>query len=96
VVDAWRSSNYLDFFGILCSFVDKDWKLRIIALDFAVLQSEHTSEYLADILWRVLEDFEITDKVISVTTDNASNMVAMIRELQKKFERVSQNNPEKI
>lgn len=45
----------------------------------------HTSEKIADKLKSIFDEYEISEKIGSVTTDNAPNMKAGIRELNNKI-----------
>jgi hypothetical protein len=45
------------------------------------LHGPHTGENLADALINVIEWFNLGDKVQSITTDNATNMTAMVQQL---------------
>jgi len=50
-------------------------------LAFERLVGSHTGEYLAEELFAILEDFNITEKLFCITTDAASNNIAMVSHL---------------
>ena len=43
----------------------------------------HTGEHMADVLYNVLERFDITKHLLCITTDNAENNGTMRKELEK-------------
>lgn len=60
--------------------------LRVVTIGMRELKQSHTADYLAEVLLKVLGEYEIKlDQVISITTDNGSNMLAMIKNLEKKL-----------
>ena len=48
-------------------------KMRSTVLDFSVFTGKHTGERIAKKLVEVMEEFNIADRVFSITLDNASN-----------------------
>lgn len=50
-------------------------------LEFAEIYGAHTRENMADLLHRTLEELEVKRKVLTITTDNASNNESLISEL---------------
>jgi hypothetical protein len=47
-------------------------------LDFKLLTGSHTGQYMAEILFEITEDMEITEKLFCVTTDGASSNTKMM------------------
>ncbi|XP_055316919.1 uncharacterized protein LOC129576237 [Sitodiplosis mosellana] len=57
--------------------------VKVVAIGMRELKKSHTAEYLAEVLIEVLSEYEITlEQVISITTDNGSNMLAMVKEVE--------------
>ena len=63
VLDAWTSPNILGFLGITCHYIDANWKLRDILLDFVYLEGSHSGENLANAFLKCLEEKKIFTKV---------------------------------
>src|ERR1043165_5324816 len=63
VLDAWTSSNMLSFFGIICHYIDSDWKLKDILVDFVCLEGSHSGENLANSFIQCLQKKKILTKV---------------------------------
>lgn len=74
VIDGWTSANQLAFQGVIIRFIDRNWILFNIPIDVTPLSGPHNGANIADALYKVLQEYEITSKVLSITTDNATNM----------------------
>lgn len=60
--------------------------LKIVTLAMHQLKKSHTAQYLADVLSRVLSDYGIDlAQVLTITTDSGSNMLAMVKDIEKKL-----------
>ena len=81
--NGWTTSNMKhSFLGITAHWVDQDWRSRSLTIGFEPLKGSHSGKNLADTMVKVLEEFGVENKPFFLTTDNASNMGAMARELQ--------------
>lgn len=77
--------NGRSFFGINIQY-RYDGKLRMACLSVQELKNAHTAEYLSDVLMEVLSRYGIKlDQILTFTTDNGSNMLAMVRKLEKRL-----------
>jgi hypothetical protein len=85
--DIWTSKNQLSFFGFTIHYIDNDWKLQESLLAFKFLEGEHDGFNLAEYLVEVLEEFGITDRLLGITADNASNNSTMISHLDEYFKK---------
>jgi hypothetical protein len=52
----------------------------------------HTGEYMADVLYNVLENFNITKCLLYITTNNAGNNGTMQKELEELLNNLDINN----
>ncbi|KAL4264915.1 Zinc finger BED domain-containing [Pleurotus pulmonarius] len=80
--DAWTSPNHRVFVAITVHLEMKGEPLSML-LDLVEVAESHTGLNLAAAFARVLDDFGIGDKILSLTCDNASANDAMIEELAK-------------
>uniref|UniRef100_T1IT56 BED-type domain-containing protein n=1 Tax=Strigamia maritima TaxID=126957 RepID=T1IT56_STRMM len=71
--DCWTSPNGIFFLGITCHWITEKWEYQSVLLDFIQLKGKHTGINIADAFMNTLTDFNITSKILSITTDNASN-----------------------
>ena len=61
-------------------------------IGFEPLKGSHTGEHMAGILYKVLEYFNITKRLLCITTDNAGNNGTMRKELEKLLNSLDVNN----
>ncbi|KFH70213.1 hypothetical protein MVEG_03064 [Podila verticillata NRRL 6337] len=81
--DGWTSPFQDDFLGVTAHWIDGNWTQKELVIGFEPLHGAHTGENLAEALVNVLERFHLGEKLQSITTDNASNMAKMVRDLVK-------------
>jgi len=55
------------------------------------LKKRHTGEYMASLLYKTLEDFNISKSILTITRDNASNNDTMIDDIDAKLRYLSNN-----
>lgn len=85
--DIWSSSyNNTAFLGITMHYINNDWKLKKCVLDFIPIEGSHSSRLILSKITNLLQEFNLSDRIISLTTDNGSNMLACGRELANELE----------
>jgi hypothetical protein len=85
--DIWSSTyNNTAFLGITMHCITNDWKIKKCLLDFISIKGSHSAALILTKLTNVLQEFNISDRIISLTTDNGSNMLACGRELANELE----------
>jgi len=73
--------------GFTIHYIDDEWNVQEILLAFKLLEEEHDGQRLANVFLKVLTDFELTHRLLGVTTDNASNNATMMAHLETYFTR---------
>lgn len=73
-LDCWTSPNNEGFLGITGHYIDDNWVLQSLLLDFVPMHGDHTGENLCGAFVGVCEQRGILDKLQGVTTDNAANI----------------------
>src|SRR5579862_8663868 len=68
---------------MMAHWIDTDFKLNKALLCFTKLIGTHSGQKMAEILFRVLEVFEITSKLFCITTDAATNNETLIKSLSE-------------
>ena len=64
-LDCWTSPNAIPFLGITSHFINSDWKLNDILIDFVHLSGSHSGENLANAFLNCIHnDFNILNKVM--------------------------------
>ncbi|KAJ5749520.1 hypothetical protein N7533_004858 [Penicillium manginii] len=81
-LDCWTSPFQQGFMAITGYFLDNDWEYREALLGFKPLQGSHTGSNLSSVVIGILEKYKIADRVLSVTTDNATNNNTMMLSIQ--------------
>ncbi|XP_035700445.1 zinc finger BED domain-containing protein RICESLEEPER 1-like [Folsomia candida] len=83
ILDCRTSSNQYAFQGVIVQGITREWELLSLPLDLTILNGSHTGENLATQLIKVLEDFNLIDRVHSITSDNASNMTTFFSHFKR-------------
>ncbi|XP_039465067.1 E3 SUMO-protein ligase ZBED1-like [Oreochromis aureus] len=63
----------------MAHFIDNDWTMQSFALTVSKTEERHYAEACADHFLNVANEWEIKDKVTTLGTDSARNMVAAAR-----------------
>lgn len=84
MVDA-ATRNGRSIFGVNIQY-RYDGKLRLATLAMQELKKSHTASYLSDVIISILSKFQIKlEQILTVTTDNGSNMIATVKKLEKRI-----------
>lgn len=87
------TKNRRSIVGITVRFV-RDDKIAMRTLGHIVLKKSHKARYIVDTLVKCLNDFDIqADRVRTITTDNAANMIAMIHQFDN-YVQINYDNEE--
>ena len=71
--DIWKSSSQkISYMVVTSHFVDADWNLQKRTLNFFDIPPPHSGVAICDVLNKCFVEWEIDDKVWTVTVDNAS------------------------
>jgi hypothetical protein len=88
--DIWTSLANRSYAVITAHFNDNN-NLNHILIDFSLLPSPHNGENIMKRLKETFEKYDITSKVIAVTSDNAKNNIRAMQLLQNWFKEKSVN-----
>lgn len=81
-LDCWTSHFRQAFMAVTGYFIDQDWNYREILLGFEPVHGSHTGINLGAVLFPLLQKHEVADRVLTVTTDNASNNSTLVESLK--------------
>jgi hypothetical protein len=90
-LDCWTSPNKHAFLAITGYFIDAGWRYREVLLGFEGLEGKHSGLNLCTVLRVVLDKYGIADRILAITTDNASNNGTLTKELQQALSMVNFN-----
>ena len=76
--DCWTSPNDIAFMCVTDHYIDNNWDIQVITLDFIHLPGPHTGSSIHRSFVSVLETYGLTTKTLGITLDNASNNDAFI------------------
>ena len=76
-LDLWTSENQVSFLGIVGHWLTEDFEKREELLDFVEIEGRHSGENMAERVKSILEEFEIAEKLLTVTGDNAGNNLTL-------------------
>lgn len=84
--DLWSARKGSRGFGCLTAhYISPDWELEELILQFKQMSYPHDAETIKKYIKKTIEANSLDGKVISITTDNASNNVAAIRLMDNKM-----------
>ena len=88
-LDAWTSPNKLAFLAIVVYYITPDWKYRYALIAFEQLLGEesHSGARLNEVLENKTRLYGIYEKILAITTDNASANGTMFKHLQSSIRR---------
>lgn len=80
-LDCWTSPFCQAFMAVTGYFIDSNWEYREVLLGFEPLSGQHTGLNLGGVLWDILQKYDIEDRILAITTDNASNNSTLVESL---------------
>lgn len=81
-VDAWTSIRSKSYYGVTVHFIDKQWKIHSLAIDFIPSNGNHAGVDIATLVHDSLEKTGLTDKIQGFTVDNASVNTTFLQQLE--------------
>jgi len=73
--DIWSSISNDTYMSLTAHFIDEKMKIQNILLDFSLIPHPHSGDEIAEKIKLTLNKFKIEDKIMAVTSDNATNNV---------------------
>ncbi|KAL0244655.1 hypothetical protein GEMRC1_008737 [Eukaryota sp. GEM-RC1] len=83
--DLWTSTAGVPFIGVTAHYLADDFTFHNVTLDTLQLPHPHNGEQIADAIYELLEKFDLTQKIMSITHDNATNVISAIAILNDKY-----------
>ncbi|CAB5351658.1 unnamed protein product [Rhizophagus irregularis] len=82
-LDAWTSPNVIGFLGITGHYIDADWNIKDILVDFVNLSGSHSGENMANMFVTCLKEKKILTKILAIAADNAANNNTFLKSLEQ-------------
>ena len=73
-IDAWSAPNTKSFYGLTTHFIDKEWILQTVALDFIPSNAKHTGLNIAKFFLESTKEFKVKYFVQNTISHNMSNV----------------------
>ncbi|XP_073995761.1 E3 SUMO-protein ligase ZBED1-like [Rhodnius prolixus] len=78
--DCWTSVNNESFIAITAHYIDQNTNLQTHLLKCTSYSERHTANNLASHLQSTVQEWELTNKVTAVVTDNGANIVSAVKQ----------------
>lgn len=79
--DGWTARNRLPLYGITCFCRDDEGKPVKLVLGVPEISQRHTGVNIAEVVYSILQTFNVTDKIGYAVLDNAANNDTAMEEL---------------
>lgn len=77
--DTWTSRAVENYMALTVHYLDKEWNMKSILLGCLHFKEQHTSENIRNELLNILRNWELSEKIHAVVTDNARNITGAIK-----------------
>ncbi|CAK9291127.1 unnamed protein product [Gordionus sp. m RMFG-2023] len=84
--DLWTANNSTSYCAITFHYIDNNWDIVNRILDIILFPHPHTGDNIFKYVLSSLEDFKLSDKIISITHDNGSNEIKAVQMLQEYYQ----------
>lgn len=81
-IDCWTPRSQESYITITCHTIDQQWKPKSFTLTTHKVDERHTTVNVAHNLENSLIEWEIEKKVIAIVTDNATNVLNAVSQLE--------------
>ena len=80
--DLWTSQYQVKgYLTLTTHFIDNEWALNSFVLATLEVPMEHTAENIGRVVTDILLEYDISEKVIAATTDNGTNVIKAVDQL---------------
>ena len=80
--DMWKANaKKQSYIVVTLHWIDDAWCLKNIVLDFKYVSLRHTGENMKNIVMDSLKEYNLSHRILCVTTDGAANMKTFFRGL---------------
>ena len=71
--DIWSGKAKEDYLSVVAHFVNSNWELEKRLLGLRLMDESHTGLHIAERISNVVDEHGLTDKIFTITLDNASS-----------------------
>ncbi len=84
-LNAWSSSQKVVYLKVLIYWMNATFQYREHFIEFTSFQVEHTDHHLMQELFKILNTYDIKNKLFDVVINNASNNDTLKKKLERAF-----------
>lgn len=81
-LDGWTGRFCGSFFAVTAHWLDEDWKHNDITIGFESIVGAHTAQIYLTLFVEVIRRFGLQKKILCITSDNGSNLIKMMKDLE--------------
>lgn len=87
--DLWSSRAKHGYLGLTATWINKNFEIVDVLLEISYFPSPHSARAISEAIKKAMQNWEIENQVVSITTDNGANVVAAIRDYLTPIKRLS-------
>ncbi len=91
-LDGWSARTYRSYLVITKHWVDENWNMQSVLLDFFIISSPHDGENVCTIILEILKDCKIEERCVFITSDSGSEMFKGMKLLEKSLKKSGFHN----
>lgn len=81
-IDGWTSPFQTSFLAVTARWINNDSVQQDVTLGFEHQKGSHTGEALLEAFLKVIERFNLQQKVMSITSGNGSNVLKLAKDFE--------------
>jgi len=82
----WTSISALGILAVTIHYINDSWQFKHFVLDVLYIPSPHDSLTIKDSVLKITDKFEISNRLVGITTDNEAKMIAATRKIGENLE----------
>ena len=72
VVNTWINPNYIDFLNVKAYYICVNWQVQKRLIGFEHIQKKHIDVNFVNIVLKILQNFNVQNRLLAIITNNAS------------------------
>src|SRR5262245_19789499 len=82
----WTSISDLGILAITIHYINDNWQFEHFVLDISYVPSPYDALTIKNAVLKITDKFNITSRLIGITTDNEAKMLAAVRKVKENLE----------
>src|SRR6266480_7415686 len=85
-MDMWTSISALGILAVIIHYINDSWQFKHFVLNVLYIPSPHDSSTIKDSVLQITDKFEISNRLVGITTDNEAKIMAATRRIRENLE----------